>query len=104
MVLPKIELELNYTKNESTKVSPIEVVLGYNQHAPLDLIRLPHNDQKHKKVKDLVQDLNVIHAQVKINLIHAYAKYKNYVNKHGHFRSFEVTYVRTVTPTANTTS
>jgi hypothetical protein len=42
--LPHIEFAYNRSVHTTTKVSPFEVVYGFNPHAPIDLLPLPPSE------------------------------------------------------------
>jgi hypothetical protein len=42
--LPHIEFAYNRSVHSTTKVSPFQVVYGFNPHAPIDLLPLPSSE------------------------------------------------------------
>jgi hypothetical protein len=42
--LPHIEFAYNRSVHSTTKVSPFQVVYGFNSHAPIDLLPLPPSE------------------------------------------------------------
>ena len=50
--LPHVEFAYNRAKHSTTKVSPFQVVYGFNPHAPTDLLPLPTTERIHSDARE----------------------------------------------------
>jgi len=67
--LPHVEFAYNRVVHSTTKMSPFEVVYGFNPLTPLDLLPMPNNSfLKHKDGKDKVEFVKKMHEQVKLQI------------------------------------
>lgn len=67
--LPHVEFAYNRVVHSTTKMSPFEVVYGFNPLTPLDLLPMPNNSLlKHKDGKEKVEFVKKMHEQVKLQI------------------------------------
>jgi hypothetical protein len=66
--LPDVEFANNRAEHSTTKVSPFQVVYGFNPHAPIDLLPLPTTEQVHSDVKERADFILKLHASTKANI------------------------------------
>jgi len=67
--IPHVEFAYNRVVHGTTKMSPFEVVYGFNPLTPLDLLPMPNSSLlKHKDEKDKVDFLKKMHKQVKLQI------------------------------------
>jgi hypothetical protein len=52
--LPYVEFAYNRVEHSTTKVSPFQVVYGFNPRAPIDLLPLPTAEWIHLNAKELL--------------------------------------------------
>ena len=50
--LPHVEFAYNRVEHSTTKVSPFQVVYGFNPHAPIDLLPLPTTETTHSDARE----------------------------------------------------
>ena len=50
--LPHVEFAYNRAEHSTTKVSPFQIVYGFNPRAPIDLLPLPTTDWIHLNSKE----------------------------------------------------
>ncbi|KAL4295931.1 hypothetical protein GQ457_12G014890 [Hibiscus cannabinus] len=66
--LPHVEFAYNYVVHSATKMSPFEVVYGFNPITPLDLLPLPREQVMNKDGQSKAEYVRKLHQQVKENL------------------------------------
>jgi hypothetical protein len=50
--LPHVEFAYNRVIHSTTKVSPFQIVYGFNPHAPIDILPLPTSERIHSDAKE----------------------------------------------------
>ena len=73
--LPHVEFAYNRAEH-STKVSPFQIVYGFNPRAPIDLLPLPTTDRIHLNSKERADFILKIHDTAKANIEKMNEKYK----------------------------
>jgi hypothetical protein len=53
--LPHVEFACNRATHSTTKVSPFQVVYGFNPLAPIDILSLPTSERIHSDAKKRVE-------------------------------------------------
>jgi hypothetical protein len=66
--LPHVEFAYNRAEHSTTKVSPFQVVYGFNPRAPIDLLPLPTTEQVHSDAKERADFILKLHASTKANI------------------------------------
>jgi hypothetical protein len=66
--LPHVEFSYNRAEHSTTKVSPFQVVYGFNPRAPIDLLLLPTTEQVHSDAKERADFILKLHASTKANI------------------------------------
>jgi hypothetical protein len=66
--LPHVEFAYNRAEHSTTKVSPFQVVYGFNPHAPIDLLPLPTTERIHSDARE--------HETTKANIERMNEKYR----------------------------
>jgi len=80
--LPHVEFAYNRVVHSTTKMSPFEVVYGFNPLTPLDLLPMPNNSLlKHKNGKDKAEFVKKMHEQVKLQIEKKNEGYAKHANK-----------------------
>jgi hypothetical protein len=74
--LPHVEFAYNRAEHSTTKVSPFQVVYGFNPRAPIDLLSLPTTEQVHSDAKERVDFILKLHASTKANIEKMTEKYR----------------------------
>jgi hypothetical protein len=74
--LSHVEFTYNRAENSTTKVSPFQVVYGFNPHAPIDLLPLPTTERVHTDAKDCADFILKLHASTKENIEKMSEKYR----------------------------
>jgi hypothetical protein len=74
--LPHVEFSYNRAKHSTTKVSPFQVVYGFNPRAPIDLLPLPTMERVHSDAKERADFILKLHASTKENIEKMTEKYK----------------------------
>jgi hypothetical protein len=79
--LPHVEFAYNRAEYSTTKVSPFQVVYGFNPRAPIDLLPLPTMERVHTDAKERADFILKLHASTKENIKKMTAKYRLLVVK-----------------------
>ncbi|KAL4296734.1 hypothetical protein GQ457_12G000020 [Hibiscus cannabinus] len=79
--LPHVEFAYNHVVHSATKMSPFEVVYGFNPITPLDLLPLPQEQVISKDGKARADYVKRLHQQVKENLERRTQQYEKQANK-----------------------
>ena len=66
--LPHMEFANNRAEHSTTKVSPFQVVYGFNPRAPIDLLPLPTTERVHSDAKERADFILKLYASTKLNL------------------------------------
>ena len=74
--LPHMEFAYNRAEHSTTKVSPFQVVYGFNPHAPIDLLSLPTTERVHSHAKERADFILKLHASTKENIEKMTEKYR----------------------------
>jgi hypothetical protein len=74
--LPHVEFAYNRATHSTTKVSPFQVVYGFNPHAPIDILPLPTSEQIHSDAKERADFILKIHETTKQNIEKMTEKYR----------------------------
>jgi hypothetical protein len=59
--LPHVEFAYNRATHPMTKVSPFQIVYGFNPHAPIVILSLPTGERIHNDTKDHADFILKIH-------------------------------------------
>ena len=88
--LPHIELAYNQVVHSTTKLSPFEVVYGFNPLTPLDLIPLPTSfDFVHKEGVSKSKFIKELHEKVRNQIQTQVDKVASYKNKSKRVQTFQ---------------
>ncbi|KAL4375921.1 hypothetical protein GQ457_02G026580 [Hibiscus cannabinus] len=79
--LPLVEFAYNHDVHSATKMSPFEVVYGFNPITPLDLLPLPREQVMNRDGQSKAEFVRKLHQQVKENLERRTQQYENQANK-----------------------
>ena len=60
-----VEFAYNRAEHSTTKVSPFQVVYGFNPRAPIDLLPLPTTERVHSYAKEHANFILKLHASTK---------------------------------------
>ena len=71
-----MEFAYNRAEHSNTKVSPFQVVYGFNPRAPIDLLPLPTTEQVHSDAKEHADFILKFHASTKENIEKMTEKYR----------------------------
>ena len=74
--LPHVEFAYNRAEHSTTKVSPFQVVYGFNPRAPIDLLPLPTIERVHSDAKERADFILKLHASTKENIEKMTEKYR----------------------------
>ena len=74
--LPHVEFAYNRAEHSTTKVSPFQVVYGFNPRAPIDLLPLPTTERVHSDAKERADFILKLHASTKENIEKMTEKYR----------------------------
>ena len=66
--LPHVEFAYNRVVHSTTKVSPFQVVYGFNPRAPIDLLPLPTSERVHHDAKERADFILKLHQTTKDNI------------------------------------
>jgi hypothetical protein len=66
--LPHVEFAYNRAEHSTTKVSPFQVVYGFNPSAPIDLLPLPTSERTHIDASKRAEFIHKLHETTKINI------------------------------------
>jgi hypothetical protein len=73
--LPHVEFAYNRAVHSTTKVSPFQVVYGFNPRAPIDLLPLPTTARRHNDAKERAEFIQKLHETTKANIEKMNEKY-----------------------------
>ena len=65
---PHLEFAYNRAEHSTTKVSPFQVVYGFNPHTPIYLLPLPTTERVHSDAKERADFILKLYASTKLNL------------------------------------
>jgi len=74
--LPHVEFAYNRATHSTTKVSPFQVVYGFNPRAPIDLLPLPTTERIHSDASACAEFIHKLHKTTKANIEKMNEKYK----------------------------
>jgi len=74
--LPHVEFAYNRATHSTTKVSPFQVVYGFNPCAPIDILPLPTSERIHSDAKGRADFILKIYETTKHNIEKMTEKYK----------------------------
>jgi hypothetical protein len=74
--LPHVEFAYNRATHSTTKVSPFQVVYGFNPRAPIDILPLPTSERIHSEAKEGAEFILKIHETTKQNIEKMTEKYR----------------------------
>ena len=74
--LPHVEFAYNRAEHSTTKVSPFQVVYGFNPHAPIDLLPLPTTERIHSDARERADFIRKLHETTKANIESMNEKYR----------------------------
>ncbi|WVZ63419.1 hypothetical protein U9M48_013053 [Paspalum notatum var. saurae] len=79
--LPHVEFTYNRAVHSTTKVSPFQVVYGFNPRAPIDLLPLPTSERVHHDAKKRADFILKLHKTTKDNTEKMNERYRDAGNK-----------------------
>jgi len=79
--LPHVEFAYNRAVHSTTKVSPFQVVYGFNPRAPIDLLPLPTSERVHHDAKKRADFILKLHKTTKDNIEKMNERYRVAGNK-----------------------
>ncbi|WVZ63718.1 hypothetical protein U9M48_013326 [Paspalum notatum var. saurae] len=79
--LPHVEFAYNRAVHSTTKVSPFQVVYGFNPRAPIDLLPLPTSERVHHDAKERADFILKLHQTTKDNIAKMNERYRVAGNK-----------------------
>ncbi|KAG8096288.1 hypothetical protein GUJ93_ZPchr0013g35274 [Zizania palustris] len=88
--LPHVEFAYNQEVHSTTKVSPFQVVYGFNPCAPIDLLPLPTFEHVHLDAKTHADFILKLHATPKEHIEKMTERYKIAVSKGRRHITFEI--------------
>jgi len=74
--LPHVEFAYNRAEHSTTKVSPFQVVYGFNPRAPIDLLPLPTTERIHSDARERADFIRKLHETTKANIESMNEKYR----------------------------
>jgi hypothetical protein len=74
--LTHVEFAYNRATHSTTKVSPFQVVYGFNPRAPIDILPLPTNERIHNDAKQRAEFILKMHETTKHNIEKMTEKYR----------------------------
>ena len=74
--LPHVEFSYNRAVHSTTKVSPFQVVYGFNPKAPIDLLPLPTTERVNFDAKQCPEFVLKLHKTTKENIEKMTEKYR----------------------------
>ena len=74
--LPHVEFAYNRAEHSTTKVSPFQVVYGFNPRAPIDLLPLPTTERTHSDARERADFIRKLHETTKVNIERMNEKYR----------------------------
>jgi hypothetical protein len=87
--LPHIEFAYNRSVHSTTKVSPFQVVYGFNPRAPIDLLPLPTSEKLNFDAKTRAELILKMHELTKQNIEKMNEKYRAYGSQGRKHLTFE---------------
>ena len=87
--LPHIEFAYNRAVHSTTKVSPFQVVYGFNPLAPINLLPLPQSVQLNSDATSCAEWILKLHELTKTNIEKMNAKYRSYGSNSKKHSTFE---------------
>ncbi|WVZ93729.1 hypothetical protein U9M48_039686 [Paspalum notatum var. saurae] len=79
--LPHVEFAYNRAVHSTTKVSPFQIVYGFNPRAPIDLLPLPTSERVHHDAKERADFILKLHKTTKDNIEKMNERYREAGNK-----------------------
>ncbi|WVZ80454.1 hypothetical protein U9M48_027927 [Paspalum notatum var. saurae] len=79
--LSHVEFAYNRAVHSTTKVSPFQVVYGFNPRAPIDLLPLPASERVHRDAKKRADFILKLHKTTKDNIEKMNERYRDAGNK-----------------------
>ena len=89
LVLSQSEFTFNQSQNRNTKMSPFEVIYGFNPYGVLNLVPISYKGKFNGKADDLAKQLKAGHEQVHSQIERSNAQYKIAADKHRRLVSLE---------------
>jgi hypothetical protein len=74
--LPHVEFAHNRAEHSTTKVSPFQVVYGFNPRSPIDLLPLPTTERTHNDTSERADFVRKLHETTKANIEKMNEKYR----------------------------
>ena len=74
--LSHVEFAYNRAEHSTTKVSPFQVVYGFNPRAPIDLLPLPTTKRTHSDARERADFIRKLHETTKANNERMNEKYR----------------------------
>jgi hypothetical protein len=74
--LPHVEFAYNQETHSTTKVSPFQIVYGFNPRAPIDILPLPTSERVHNDAKARAEFILKMHESTKFNIEKMTEKYR----------------------------
>ena len=74
--LPHVEFAYNRVEHSTTKVSPFQVVYGFNPRAPIDLLPLPTTERTHSDARERADFIRKLYETTKANIERMNKKYR----------------------------
>jgi translation initiation factor IF-1 len=74
--LPHVEFAYNRAIHSTAKLSPFQVVYGFNPRAPIDILTLPTSERIHSDAKERADFILQIHETTKHNIEKMNEKYR----------------------------
>ena len=74
--LSHVEFAYNRAEHSTTKVSPFQVVYGFNPRAPIDLLPLPTTKRIHSDAREHADFIRKLHETTKANIESMNEKYR----------------------------
>jgi hypothetical protein len=74
--LPHVEFAYNWATHSTTKVSPFQVVYGFNPRAPINILPLPTSERIHDDAKERAEFILKMHETTKHNIEKMTEKYR----------------------------
>ena len=71
-----MEFAYNRATHSTTKVSPFQVVYGFNPRAPIDILPLPTSERVHNDTKARAEFILKMHDSTKLNIEKMTEKYR----------------------------
>ena len=74
--LPHVEFAYNRAEHSTTKVSPFQVVYGFNPRASIDLLPLPSTERTHSDARERADFIRKLHETTQANIERINEKYR----------------------------